>query len=189
MYRILRNKIPPQNVLKCLKCRWILTWKDADQNTHLGANYSGNPNRKAKARLVILGYQDPETQDLERDSSTLWKLSRNLCVQLCVSNKWTIGSFDIKIVFLRIPSWTNRFEDIRIGTPRRIKNQARPETHRDLSIAQGSIWPRQCPVVMVPGAIQGPLWIRILTSTVRPMLFHVVWRRSFSPWFCGNLCR
>ena len=58
-------------------------------------------NRKAKARLVILGYQDPELSNLERDSPTLSKLSRNLLLQLCVPNKWEIGSFDIKTAFLR----------------------------------------------------------------------------------------
>lgn len=45
-------------------------------NIHLGNDTKGNVNRKAKARLVILGYQDPELSELERDSPTLSKLSR-----------------------------------------------------------------------------------------------------------------
>ena len=96
--RILRHKIPQQNNLKC---RWILTWKNADDNTHLSADSKNVPSRKAKARLVILGYQDPELSNLERDSPTLSKLSRNLLLQICVSNRWEIGSFDIKTAFLR----------------------------------------------------------------------------------------
>ena len=68
--RILRHKIPMQNILKC---RWILTWKDAENNTHLSVDSKQVGGRKAKARLVILGYQDPELSSLERDSPTLSK--------------------------------------------------------------------------------------------------------------------
>ena len=96
--RILRHQIPEKNVLRC---RWILTWKDAENNTHLNADGKRSENRKAKARLVILGYQDPELSSLERDSPTLSKLSRNLLLQTCVTNRWEIGSFDIKTAFLR----------------------------------------------------------------------------------------
>ena len=78
-----------------------MTWKNADDNTHLSADSKNVPSRKAKARLVILGYQDPELSNLERDSPTLSKLSRNLLLQICVSNRWEIGSFDIKTAFLR----------------------------------------------------------------------------------------
>ena len=63
--------------------------------------YKGKSLRKAKARLVILGYQDPDLNTLERDSPTLSKLSRSLLLQTCVSNQWEIGSFDVKTAFLR----------------------------------------------------------------------------------------
>ena len=96
--RILRHQIPEQNVLRC---RWILTWKDAENNTHLSTDGKHSANRKAQARLVILGYQDPELSSLERDSPTLSKLSRNLLLQTCVTNRWEIGSFDIQTAFLR----------------------------------------------------------------------------------------
>lgn len=79
-----------QNILKR---RWILTWKGAENNTHLSADSKQASSRKAKARLVILGYQDPELSSLERVSPTLSKLSRNLLLQACVSNRWEIGSF------------------------------------------------------------------------------------------------
>ena len=42
--RILRQKIPESSILRC---RWILTWKDAENNTHLGIEGRQSINRKA----------------------------------------------------------------------------------------------------------------------------------------------
>ena len=72
----MRDKIPSQNILRC---RWVLTWKDLDA---LDAVKEGR-SRKAKARLVILGYEDPDITDIPRDSPTLQKESRSLVLQLC----------------------------------------------------------------------------------------------------------
>ena len=97
--RILRGQVPERNILRC---RWILRWKDAETNSHLGANAgSQNQNRKAKARLVVLCFEDPELHKIDRDSPTVTKLSRNLILQTAASQRWTIGSFDIKTAFLR----------------------------------------------------------------------------------------
>ena len=62
-------------------------------------------SRRAKARLVILGYEDPNLTEIPRDSPTLQKESRSLILQYCASQKWGIQSFDIKTAFLRgVPS-------------------------------------------------------------------------------------
>ena len=99
--KILRNRIPEQNILRC---RWVLTWKDLDPQD---AAIEGK-NRKAKARLVILGYEDPNICDIPRDSPTLQKESRSLLLQMCASRKLTIRSFDIKTAFLRGSRRDNR---------------------------------------------------------------------------------
>ena len=65
-------------------------------------------SRKAKARLVILGYEDPDITDIPRDSPTLQKESRSLLLQMCASQKWKIRSFDIKTAFLRGSRRDNR---------------------------------------------------------------------------------
>jgi hypothetical protein len=78
--RILRHQIPDANILRC---RWVLTWKDLDP---LDAAREGK-SRKAKARLVILGYEDPDITDIPRDSPTLQKESRSLLLQMCVLPK------------------------------------------------------------------------------------------------------
>lgn len=99
--RILRSKIPEENILKC---RWILTWKEIDPSER-----SPNGERhKAKARLVILGYQDPNIEEIPRDSPTLQKESRSLLLQMCASRRWQIESFDIKTAFLRGSRRDNR---------------------------------------------------------------------------------
>ena len=99
--KIMRDKIPSQNILRC---RWVLTWKELDA---LDAAREGT-DRRAKARLVILGYEDPDITDIPRDSPTLQKESRSLVLQLCASRKWTVRSFDTKTAFLRGSKRDNR---------------------------------------------------------------------------------
>lgn len=94
--KILRDQLPPEEVLRC---RWVLTWKPIEQSDR-------DPNqpekhRKAKARLVVLGYLDPHLEDLARDSPTLGRHSRMLLLQLIASRGWDLCSFDIKAAFLQ----------------------------------------------------------------------------------------
>lgn len=94
--RILRHKIPREQILRC---RWILTWKPVDEaETTMVA---GGRKQKAKARLVILGYMDPQLEQLPRDSPTLGKNSKMLLLQVIASRGWTLRSFDIKAAFLQ----------------------------------------------------------------------------------------
>ena len=51
------------------------------------------PKFKPKARLVILGYEDPQLESLARDSPTLGKDSRSLIFQYAASTKTKIRSF------------------------------------------------------------------------------------------------
>ena len=99
--RILRSRIPDKNILRC---RWVLTWKELDS---IEAQAEGKA-RKPKARLVVLGYEDPDLTEIPRDSPTLQKESRSLLLQLCASRKWCIRSFDIKTAFLRGSRRDNR---------------------------------------------------------------------------------
>ena len=64
------------------------------------ADSSGN-TKKAKARLVVLGYQDPRLTEVQRDAPTLTREGRHTVLQLIASNQWTLISFDIKTAFLR----------------------------------------------------------------------------------------
>ncbi len=93
--RILRHKIPPEQILRC---RWILTWKPVDEGE---PTQPLGKKQKNKARLVILGYLDPQLEQLPRDSPTLGKNSKMLLLQMISSRGWTLRSFDIKAAFLQ----------------------------------------------------------------------------------------
>ena len=72
--------------------RWVLTWKT-----------SADPDDKRvvpKARLVLVGYQDPDLGKIATDSPTLRKESKHIILSLCAAFGWTLWSADIKTAFL-----------------------------------------------------------------------------------------
>ena len=91
--KIARSRIPEEQILRS---RWVLTWKPVEPTTA-----DPNPAPKPKARLVILGYEDPQLEMLARDSPTMGKDSRTLIFQYAASTKQKIRSFDIQTAFLR----------------------------------------------------------------------------------------
>ena len=91
--KILRNSIPPEEVLRC---RWVLTWKPVESDAD-----NPEPSRKAKARLVVLGYMDPSIDSIPRDSPTLGRHAKMLILQMIASHGWTLQSFDVKAAFLQ----------------------------------------------------------------------------------------
>ena len=101
--RICRSLIPEDQVLRC---RWICTWKPLDPE-EIKQN-KGTKHHKAKARLVILGYLDPQIEEIPRDSPTLGRHSKMLLLQLLASNHWTLRSFDVKAAFLQGKPQTDR---------------------------------------------------------------------------------
>ena len=113
--RIARSQIPEDQILRS---RWVLTWKPIDpsasnpishfpnsQSHNTKINHPENSEQpsqfKPKARLVILGFEDPHIESLARDSPTLGKDSRSLIFQYAASAKHMITSFDIQTAFLR----------------------------------------------------------------------------------------
>ena len=89
---ILRQKLNPDQILKS---RWVLTWKQ-------GESTDGKPvQRRAKARLVVLGYMDPQITNVVRDSPTLSREGRHTILQCLAAFQWELTSFDIKTAFLR----------------------------------------------------------------------------------------
>ena len=89
---ILRQKLNPDQILRS---RWVLTWKDVEADENKPAH------RKAKARLVVLGYMDPKITSVARDSPTLTREGRNIILQCVAAYRWELTSFDIKTAFLR----------------------------------------------------------------------------------------
>ena len=87
--RILRNKVHPDRIMTS---RWILTWKK-DETLPEG--------KKAKARLVVRGYQDPEIDQVSTESPTLTRDARMLLLQVIATKNWRLQNFDVTTAFLR----------------------------------------------------------------------------------------
>ena len=75
-----------------MRCRWVLTWKPPDKDG--GA-------RRPKARLVVLGFEDPNIGDIANDAPTLGKDARQLLLQQVVSRGWRLINFDVSTAFLQ----------------------------------------------------------------------------------------
>ena len=75
---------------RLLRMRWVLTWK-----------YTEGGDRKAKVRLVILGYQHPELTSVPTAAPTLGKMSRHLLLQACALHKLRVHFGDVSSAFLQ----------------------------------------------------------------------------------------
>jgi len=71
--------------------RWILTWKKVE----------GSDEQKAKARLVVKGFTDPDLTTIRAVSPTLSKVGRNCLLQLAASYKMKLSMGDVKTAFLQ----------------------------------------------------------------------------------------
>ena len=87
----LRSGVDPSRIIGS---RWVLTWKNVDGKS------SNSKTQKAKARLVLLGYQDPDLGKYTRSSPTLTKTGRFLLFALMAQFMWQVFSLDAKNAFL-----------------------------------------------------------------------------------------
>ena len=150
--KVLRHQIPMENIMRC---RWILTWKEVDPTE----NPKGETH-KPKARLVVLGFEDPMVDEIPRDSPTLSKLSRMLLLQTASSNKWEIGSFDIKTAFLR-GSTENQERKLAIEPPEEMRNRMNLKSGEIAQLLKGAY-----------GRVDAPfLWFQELKKSLEALGF------------------
>ena len=71
---------------------WVVTYKPDPTNPK---------GRKAKARIVILGYQHPEVEELETASPTLGRTGKHLVFQWAAINRAIVEAADAKSAFLQ----------------------------------------------------------------------------------------
>ena len=74
-----------------LKTRWVLTWKKEE----------ATGSSRAKARLVVLGYQDPRLGEEPVASPTMTRRARNMIFQLAAMKAWRLKKGDVKAAFLQ----------------------------------------------------------------------------------------
>ena len=75
-----------------MRCRWILTWKPPAP---------GTSEKRPKARLVVLGFEDPQISSISADAPTLSKDGKQLILQQVASRGWQLINFDISTAFLK----------------------------------------------------------------------------------------
>ena len=90
-----QHNIPEEQVMRM---RWVCTWKPEknEQGEFTGKN-------KAKARLVILGFQDPELGSPTQDtaSPTPSRTSRQVFLTVCAQLRFKVESGDVSTAFLQ----------------------------------------------------------------------------------------
>ena len=95
---------------KVIKARWVLTWKKSSD--------PDDKNKTPKARLVLVGWQDPELGKIQTDSPTLRKETKHMILSLCAARRWKLWGADIKTAFL---SGDPSSRDIFFKPPKEIK--------------------------------------------------------------------
>ena len=83
VFYLVKKKFVDQE--RVMRARWVLPWKSAG---------------KAKARLCVLGFQDPDLTEVHRDTPTLSAASEALIMQWVAPHKYRLISGDIKTAFL-----------------------------------------------------------------------------------------
>lgn len=74
---------------KCISTRWVCTLKETSDGV------------VPKARLVARGFEEINTEELQKDSPTCASESLKMIMALICENKWQLNSMDIKAAFLQ----------------------------------------------------------------------------------------
>ena len=90
---------------RLLRMRWVFMWK-----------YTEGGDRKAKARLVILGYQHLELRSVPTAAPTLGKMSRHLLFQACALHKLRVHFGDVSSAFLQTLA-SEEYQELTIKAP------------------------------------------------------------------------
>ena len=75
--------------------RWLLTWKYDEEK------YAEQGGKKAKARAIVLGYQDPNYEFRKTSAPTPTKAGRQLFFQTCAWRKFRLTKGDVSGAFLQ----------------------------------------------------------------------------------------
>ena len=86
-FEVARKHVDEQKVVGM---RWLLSWKFDDHN-----------NKKAKARAIVLGYQDPRYSERPTAAPTPSRAGRQLFLQMTTWRRWVLEKGDISGAFLQ----------------------------------------------------------------------------------------
>eukprot|EP00435_Cladocopium_sp_Y103_P007616 s5467_g2.t1 len=170
--RILRHQVPEGQLLRS---RWVLTWKALDEieQQEVGAS------RKAKARLVVLGYEDPLIDSLPRDSPTLGKDSRMLALQCIASHRWSAKSFDIRTAFLRGSRQESRI--LGVEPPPELRLRMKLKDDEVCSLLKGAYGLVNAPLLWYGELKNALLGLGFVISPLDPCVFVLPKQKTTSP--------
>ena len=87
------EQLPPEvrpSKEQAINMRWVLTWKRKDDGS-----------RKAKARAVLLGYQDPCYEHRDTTAPVMSRQTRQCMLQLAACCNWEVMKGDVSGAFLQ----------------------------------------------------------------------------------------
>ena len=80
---------------RVITARWVLTWKRINEDKP-----DETPRYKAKARLVLRGFEDPDLLNIKTASPTASRLARLFLLTVAVWKGWIVFCGDVKAAFL-----------------------------------------------------------------------------------------
>ena len=132
-----------------MRRRWILSWKDPETQ--------GGPKR-AKARLVVLGFEGPDLSSIPNDAPTLGKDARQLILQKVVSNRWKLVNFDVSTAF---PQGKGDGRKLGLRPPPELRAALKMQEH-DQCLLEGGAY----------GRVDAPfLWFQTFKETLERLGF------------------
>lgn len=87
--KLTKGHLPAHRVMRS---RWILSWKPP---------LPGTTEKRAKARLVVLGFEDPDISSVPNDAPTLSKDAKQMILQKVASNRWDL--INLAQLFSKVP--------------------------------------------------------------------------------------
>ncbi|CAE7887494.1 unnamed protein product, partial [Symbiodinium microadriaticum] len=117
---------------RIVRARWVLTWKltptedmaeaQQDRMTNESTVYNRDGTRKAKARIVLLGFEHPNLLDpaFKTASPVQSTVGRNLLYSLAAHHQWQLEGLDLATAFLQTQAteadkeiWTSGVKELR----------------------------------------------------------------------------
>ena len=85
---VARHNVDPSRLLRC---RFVLTWKENPEDG----------TKKAKARLVVLGFADPDLIHLRAEAPVASRRARQILLALAAQRRWRLEKADAVTAFLQ----------------------------------------------------------------------------------------
>ena len=167
VFDLVKKKFVDQE--RVMRARWVLTWKSSG---------------KAKPRLCVLGFQNPDLTEVPRDSPTLSAASETLIMHCVASHKYRLISGDTKTAFL---SGDEDIRNIFISPPDDVRQMLNLDHETVLRLRKSGVRIGECAKEMVGQTqeIAHRTWIHKLCSRSMCICSSKEWK---NPWSARCAC-